>query len=99
MEDQGKRVAWPPGMSYEDATEKKDYPPDLWRNAEAQWKQLGEEEQRNRRQERAAMAVMLSDVITATSFASEFSPWDILWGLLATFTAFRLGVGATSDDD
>jgi hypothetical protein len=99
LEDQGKKVAWPPGMTYDDASKKADYPPEIWRNAETQWKQLGEEEQQKRRQATAALSVIVSDALTATSFSSEFSPWDILWVVLATFTAFKLGVGAYGDDD
>src|SRR5690606_15610516 len=97
--DQGRPVAWPPGMDYEHASRQADYPPAIWTQAQSRWDQLGEDARQEMRRERIELAAMLGDVARGPSFAAMFSPWDLLWFGLATVTAFRIGVGSYSSGD
>jgi len=100
-ESKGKALAWPAGMTVEEATEPSHYPSDLWADAESRWRSMTPEEQESYRagQEaamRSAMATMGDDVraeIEAESFKSTFGLMDILFAVLAVATAFQLGRG------
>jgi hypothetical protein len=98
MMNQGRKLQWPPGMSYEEATHKADYPADVWRQAEARWKQLGPQGQQERKRERVMLIAALSEATSQPDFGEFFSPWDLLWFALATITAYKTGVGTYGDD-
>jgi hypothetical protein len=93
MFKQGKAVAWPAGVSLDTATKKRDYPAGIWTQAEARWKQLPPEKQREEMRLRAQVAFALLDLSDKAQFANSFTPWDILWFILAIITAFKVGVG------
>ncbi len=98
MMDRGQTITWPAGMTYDEASVKEDYPPDLWRRAESRWNGLGAEEQKKQKLQAEMMVSMIASAATPPPFSDSFSPWDLLWFGLATFTAFRIGVGAYGDD-
>ncbi|MFG0331434.1 MAG: hypothetical protein ACF8PN_16215 [Phycisphaerales bacterium] len=101
LEDAGEPVNWPAGMSYEEADEQDDYPADIWRDASERWAGMSESE----REEYAAeidafMAAMFSGVssdIKSMVFKDSFGLYDLLWGVLAVATAFKLGSGSTAE--
>jgi len=96
----GQELDWPPGMPYEDAVEKADYPTDIWQEAERRWRGLTPEKQEQARKEaRQESAKMLGNEVSVnTVFLNAFSLWDGLWFFLATATAFRIGTGTYSRD-
>ena len=93
-----KPLAWPPGMTVEQAESQSDYPPDVWAEAKKRWDELGTDEQQRRIAEQEAMMKELmsafSDGLRSDAFKESFSPFDLLWFGLAAFTAFRLGSGS-----
>ncbi|MEM7476684.1 MAG: hypothetical protein AAF483_16985 [Planctomycetota bacterium] len=95
----GKPVAWPPGMSIEEADEQADYPPRIWKEASKQWNDLSPEEQESEKAARklAFEMIMQGFFDDNVTFAQTFSPFDALWIILAVATAFRIG-GGDSDD-
>ncbi len=97
MTEQGKTVNWPAGMTYDEARSEPDYPPAVWKQAEARWSKLSPAEQQQKIDEQIAAAEALFRRM-APSFASFFSPWDLLWFGLAMITAFRIGVGSYGED-
>jgi hypothetical protein len=99
MVQRGQTVQWPAGMTLEDASQKADYPPEVWRQAEMRWSQLGPDEQGKRTRARMELAMMLSGAANKPEFGEFFSPWDLLWFGLAMVTAYRIGVGSYGNDD
>jgi len=93
MLKQGKAVAWPPGVSLDTATKKRDYPANIWTQAEARWKQLPPEKQREEQRLRMQVMMTLLNLSDKVQFTNSFTLWDILWFVLAIITAFKVGVG------
>lgn len=100
--DKGQKVQWPPNMSADEAVKLADYPADVAAEATQAWQKLGADEQKKRieeaQQQRELFRQHLGGALRNAGFEASFSGWDILWFILATMTAFRLGSGATSDD-
>jgi len=97
-------ISWPAGMIAEAATEEKDYPPELWKDAKARWVALDnatKEQYRMdvRRNMEEAATVLVNTLGAADIFIESFSLFDVLWAFLAVGAAFRAGYGAASSDD
>jgi len=91
---EGRELAWPEGATVENGVREADYPPDVWREAEARWAAMPADEQ-------AAFEAsvfetarrnldMMRKSATETGFMSSFSPYDVLWLALAVITAFQI---------
>ena len=89
----GETINWPPGMSFETASNRWDFPPEIWQQAETRWQQLGKEGQIRERTQRLTLAPRGSGAASTPRMSEMFSPWDILWFGLAAVTAFRVAVG------
>jgi hypothetical protein len=98
MTQAGQQVAWPPGVTSQSASTQADYPPAIWQQATAQWKQLGPVGQQQKLKERLALASMLSQALHKPSFGDFFSLYDALWFFLATITAYKIGTGTYGTD-
>lgn len=98
----GKRVNFPPGMTVDKATKREDYPTDVWQEATKKWNALGAAEQQRliaeKKKELDRLSGELAGDLRKAGFRDSFSPFDILWFLLATITAYRLGAGTFSPD-
>jgi hypothetical protein len=99
---QGKRLAWPAGMTIEKASKPEDYPRDVWADATKQWnatpaaekaKKIAEE-----KKQFEEIKNMVGGAVRQHAFKDSFSPFDALWFLLASLTAYRLGAGTFSSD-
>ena len=97
IEDRGGRVRWPLGKSAETAERPSDYPPDIWRQAKEKWFAVDAEVRDKKKAELRKQLVGILQSLRP-EFASFFSPWDLLWFGLATFTAFRVGDGSYGED-
>ena len=86
-------IDWPPGMSLEKASNREDYPKDVWQEASQTWDKLGLAEQERRIEERKKFLAGLKGNLRGWAFKDSFSGFDILWFILATATAFKLGSG------
>jgi hypothetical protein len=99
---QGKRLNWPPGMTLEKATKPEEYPRDVWAEATRQWNGLSADERARRIDDRKKdmneFKNALVGAVKQSAFKDSFSPFDILWFLLAVLTSFRLGSGTFSPD-
>ena len=98
----GKEVAWPAGVTYEDADTEAEYPPAIWAPARDKWTALSDDEKRSRReawknQYEADIAEWL-EVGQSEAFAESFTPYDLLWFGLAMFTAFKVGSGSGREE-
>jgi hypothetical protein len=100
--EKGEKVQWPPNMTAADATELSHYPPDIAAEARQSWQKLEPDEQKRRTDEAQERLNQFQEkfggALREAGFRESFSGFDILWFLLATMTAFRLGSGAASDD-
>jgi hypothetical protein len=98
----GQKVMFLPGRSADTATELAEFPPEIRTEAAKRWNQLPPAEQQQRRaaetKQRAVFGVIVGAGAREGIFRGSFSPYDLLWFGLATFTAFRIGSGVTSDD-
>ena len=101
-EKQGKRLAWPPGMSVENATKAEDYPPGVWAEAVKRWNALSPAEKvrqkEGRKQDLSRRLAADVGEVKKHVFWASFGPFDILWFGLAVVTAFRLGSGTFQPD-
>ena len=98
----GKRLNFPLGMTLEKANKREDYPADVWQEATKKWTALGPTEQQRlltqEKQESEEVAAKVKGAMREAGFRESFGPFDILWFLLATITAYRLGAGTFSND-
>lgn len=98
----GKRVNFPAGMTLEKANKREDYPTDVWQEATKKWNALGPAEQQRRiaeeKKEIEQIAGELKGELRKAGFRESFTPIDILWFVLATITAYRLGAGTFATD-
>lgn len=103
LQAKGKKVVFPAGKTLEDATTQADYPPAIWKAAAQRWAALGPAKQKERReaeqQQYAAVVGAVRGALHERAFAESFSPYDILWFILAAGTAFRLGAGNVGSED
>lgn len=100
---QRKPVKWPPGKNLENATTLADFPADVQQEATKKWDAFSPAEQQQQIAERKtqmeAARKMIRGVMHSAAFQSSFGPMDILFFLLAAYTAFRLGSGAAAEED
>ncbi len=97
-----KKLAWPKDMDEDSAEEAKDFPADLWKDTTTRWDGMDQKArdaycQSVEEQRREAIAAF-SNAVTQQGFQASFSPWDILWALLAIGSAYKIGSGSGSDD-
>jgi hypothetical protein len=97
----GEHITWPAGVDPEEAERESDYPKQLWADAKARWTALTPQAKSDYRDNRAAfMAQQLKSTMSAlqSEAASEgyiksFDLFDLVFGLLAIATAFKVGSG------
>jgi hypothetical protein len=92
--DKGKRVEWPAGVTAETASEKKDYPGEIWAMTEIAWSTMSEEKKASFKSEvqeqvQANVDLYMSSV-RGEGFMASFSPFDIVFFFLAISTAYRI---------
>lgn len=94
----GKPVAWPAGMTLEDAEAKEHFPTDVWTEAMKRWDETSAEERARIKSEMekdyAQFKAQLASSLPWESFKNSFSLWDILFIGLALVSAFQLGSGS-----
>ena len=95
--DRGETIAWPPGVTVETASAKRDYPPEIWQQAERRWQQLGPQKQAEKIKMRQMLVAADPIETTGPSFREEFSLFDLLWFALALMTALKVGGGGGAD--
>jgi hypothetical protein len=92
-----KRLAWPPGMTVETASEPADYPKDVWTEAKKRFDALPKTEVERQRQqaldERWQTVGAIKGMMHAEATRSMFTPHDALWAFLAIASAFKIGGG------
>lgn len=97
----GKPLQWPAESDAETATEPEEYPTDLWQDVEARWATMTPEHQEQYRQamidESLAATDMVHGFADAAIFVESFDFFDLIWGILAMFSAFKLGSGSAED--
>ena len=84
----GEKIAWPEAVTAEDAWQKQDYPPEIWKEAEQKWNRLDAAKRDSQRELMQRVAKKLHP-----DFQNSFGIFDILWFFLATVTAFKIGIG------
>ncbi|CAE7230895.1 unnamed protein product [Symbiodinium necroappetens] len=94
-QDQGRELAWPEGMTYEEAWDQSDYPVDVWRAMEETWDGLPESEREDRIDDARADVDTYTAALTKEVFWDSFSLFDGLWFLLALGSAWKIA----EDDD
>ena len=88
---QGDNIAWPDGITAENASQKEDFPPEIWKEAEQKWNRL---DPKKRDEQRMIMQKASDDLRRLRpDFQNSFRLIDVLWFALATITAFKIGVG------
>lgn len=95
--EEGLELDWPKGVDPELAEEKSDYPRDVWKDAEAAWKDCTPQERKDFKGEISsnikAGAVMFRDEAVLAGFKDSFGVFDVLFVLLAIGSAYKLGRG------
>lgn len=104
MTSRGQTIDWPAGVTTDTASEAKDYPPDLWKDAQARWKACDDATKEQyrmdvRRNLEEGATAMVNTVGAAGVFVDSFSLFDLLWAFLAIGAAFRAGSSSPSSSD
>lgn len=93
----GKPLAWPAGMTVEEATTQADYPKNLWADMLTRWKALSPDEIEQRRafltQESTQSLAQFKSMVAEDAFTESFSLFDALWFFLAVGSAYKIGSG------
>ena len=105
-EANGDTVELPPGSGIEGMPLEKQYPADIWLDAQNRWNALSPQEQDERTIAHREMMEQLfkllmvdqKSTIRGEVFKESFGPFDLLWFGLAAFTAFKLGSGLATDE-
>jgi hypothetical protein len=103
-EEAGFHVQWPAGVDPDEASEEKDFPPAIWRDAAARWDYMSPDIQGRYREVAAASIVTnvnqaLAEIradLSHGGYLATFSWYDILFGLLAIVTAYQIGCGGAA---
>ncbi|MHC4208840.1 MAG: hypothetical protein ACYSWT_03900 [Planctomycetota bacterium] len=98
-EEEGRTVAWPPGMDVDTAWRAGHYPPEVWAEAVRQWEEMSPADQAEYSSSIKAFLTELATEAKAEEvadlieygFIQSFSLFDILWAVLAIATAAKLG--------
>lgn len=102
-EGAGKPLAWPEGMTYEDAEQPDHYPKDLWKDLETRWASMEPAKQEEYRVSVQAQSdtnfQLFRAEATSGAFKDSFSAWDGLWFVFALISAFKIGSGGGSDSE
>jgi hypothetical protein len=105
-EAKGKEIKWPKAADDEDAPVPATYPNAIWKEATKRWDAIPPEEQKTQMDQAEAEINEIVDGFLEVqkkewkkeAFLESFSPYDLLWFLLAAWTAFKLGSGLTNDE-
>ncbi|MBU6413124.1 MAG: hypothetical protein KGS45_06595 [Planctomycetes bacterium] len=99
---EGKTLKWPEGYDAESAEEPHHYPPALWKDAEERWSAMSDEQKSVYYK---ALEANMKEFVkhasadaTAEGFIASFSFWDVLWGVLAVPSAYKIGSGQGGDE-
>ncbi|HEX8875650.1 MAG TPA: hypothetical protein VF777_02815 [Phycisphaerales bacterium] len=96
-EKNSKPVNWPEGMSKDEAAEEKDYPKEIWSDAQGRWTAMSASQQQTYKQDlEAHHHEKMDEVIAAMeaeAFKKSFDLLDIIFALLAIASAYKLGTG------
>lgn len=96
-EKNSKPVKWPEGMSKDEATEEKDYPKEIWSDAQGRWTGMSASQQQSYKQDLEAHHHEKMDeaiaAFEAEAFKKSFDLLDIIFALLAIASAYKLGAG------
>jgi len=104
---EGKTIAWPAGVNPDEAEMESDYPADVWKDAASRWKAMKADEQAAfAKQSSEAMAQDINTMMAGLGsemrqegFVQSFGLMDILFGVLAIGTAFKVGSGSIAGQD
>ncbi len=105
--EQGQTLKWPkgqePGEGDDETVESlADFPKSIAKDVETRWGAMTPEAAETYRSQLEAQMQhnmrSMAAAITSRAFESSFNAFDILWGILAVLSAFKLGSGAGGDD-
>ena len=103
----GKPLVFPAEKGQPNATIRQQYPRDVWDEAQKTWNAKTppqREEFKKQMAEHAKATVAMfngafREEMRKKAFEASFTPFDILWFLLAVVTAFKLGSGSFGSSD
>lgn len=96
--EEGRTLRWPEGMTYEDADEEHEYPPEIVAEASKEWKALSPSNQEEfralwewhtREDWKTQLEQIRSDVVQQ-GFKDTFSRIDIVFGVMAIIAAYSV---------
>lgn len=100
---EGKTLKWPAGKDADSAEALTDYPKDIVADVASRWKAMEPAQQedfkKHLRESMAAELASFASSIEGSAFKQSFSPYDILWFILALLSAFRIGSGNMGGSD
>ncbi len=93
-ESSGKKIKWPTQRAADERTQA-DFPADIWNDANKTWDDLGADRQNEllaeaTNEHKKAISEAKS-IARAEAFPKSFSPFLILWVVLAGVSAFKIG--------
>jgi hypothetical protein len=93
----GVTDAWPAGSSAEDAEHKDDFPPAVWKEAEAEWTKKTPAERDQMKTDLQALVKEqrqeFASAVKVGGFMASFGLFDVIWFASAMVAAFLIGSG------
>ena len=100
-ESKGEKINWPPGHDLEDTPADQSYPQKIWNDASSRWNKISAEEKETKKTEAQDEINEVMDSLKSSvreeAFKESFGGMDILFFLIAAYTAFQTGSGASDD--
>jgi hypothetical protein len=95
----GEKLKFPPGITLEGAYRPQDFPPGVWEQAEAKWKQTPASEQQKRNDEEVKKTEQLvktkhAEMPSGPGLFGRLDTFDFVWFLAALGVAFGIGTRA-----
>lgn len=95
----GQKLVFPPGITLDRAYRPQDFPPGVWDEAEAKWKQTPAAEQQKRIDEEVKKTQQLvksvhADLPSGPGFWDRVDTFDFVWLAVALGAAFAIGMRA-----
>lgn len=94
-EQQGKKLAWPDGMNSEKVEKPQDFPAEIWKDAQAEWAGLTDEERAAYLKQTQEAYDQYNSQVTSDArtqgFIASFSLFDAFWAFCAITAAYGIG--------
>ncbi|USN98279.1 MAG: hypothetical protein H6810_08830 [Phycisphaeraceae bacterium] len=93
----GRELAWPEGLTYDEAEWPDEYPPEVVEETHTRWDALARSEQDQRVHDVKDAFGEYKATVAKGAFVDDLNFFDVLWGFFAVASAFKIASGGTDE--